>query len=100
MTYFRRSKFIRFVIVPLMLVAFLPACYKWAEIETTAESELPNPARITPLDGQQFVLEDAKVTGDSLLGRPKGNPRPVIGEELGVRIVLTDVHRFEKAAVG
>ena len=99
MLHLRRLSFLRFVIVPVMLVALLPACYKWTEVEMTAGFQLPNPARITLTDGQQFELEDALITEDSLFGRPKGTPRPVIGQELGIRVGLTDVKKVEKAGI-
>ncbi len=96
MLYFRRSRFIRFVVLPLTLIAFLPACYKWTEVETTADSQFPDPIRVTLMDGRQIVVEDATVTADSLFGRPKGTPRPVLGEELGVRVSLNDVQKVEQ----
>jgi len=96
MLYFRRSRFIRFVVLPLTLIAILPACYKWTEVETTADSQFPDPIRVTLMDGRQIVVEDATVTADSLFGRPKGTPRPVLGEELGVRVSLNDVQKVEQ----
>ena len=99
MLHFRRSRFLRFVILPLTLIAFLPACYKWTEVETTADSQLPDPIRVTLIDGRQFVVEDATVTADSLFGRPKGQPRPVLGEELGVRVSLNEIRKVEHGGV-
>lgn len=96
MLYFRRSRFFRTVVLPLTLVALLPACYKWTEVETTADSQFPDPIRVTLMDGRQIVVEDATVTADSLFGRPKGTPRPVLGEELGVRVSLNDVQKVEQ----
>ncbi len=99
MLYFRRFRFIRFVVLPLTLIALLPACYKWTEVETTADSQLPDPIRVTLMDGRQIVLEDATVTADSLFGRPKGQPRPVLGEALGVRVSLNDVQKVERTGI-
>jgi hypothetical protein len=48
------------------------------------------------MDGRQIVVEDATVTADSLFGRPKGQPRPVLGEALGVRVSLNDVQKVER----
>ena len=101
MLYFRRSRFIRFVILPLTLIALLPACHKWVGVETNVVSptELSGPIRVTLNDGEELNLEGATVTEDSIFGRRKGTPRSVLGEPQPIRIALDDVTDIEKEKV-
>jgi hypothetical protein len=87
MLYFTRTRFFRFV-VPLTLVAFLPACYKYVEVETNVDSptKLSSPTRVTLTDGLQLVLRDATVTADSLFGSSQGQ---------AIRVSLEDTQSVE-----
>ncbi len=96
MKYFRRSAFLRIVVLPLMLAAFLPACYKWSEMPgRNLPTSLPSPTRVTLTDGQQIVLTTGTVTEDSLFGRREGTPGPVLDTDQNVRVSLDDVQIVE-----
>ena len=71
MLYFRRSPFLRRVILPLTLLAFLSACHKWVPLEppvaqAIAEEE-PGTVRVTLTDSSRMDLEEPRVSGDSLV---------------------------------
>lgn len=60
----------RIVLLPLVLVTLVPACYKWAELDTASglPERLPSPARITLVDGEEVRLQAARVIEDSIVG--------------------------------
>ena len=93
----RRSKFIRSVVLPLTLVAVLPACYRWREIPgRNLPTKLPNPTRVTLTDGRKIEITAGTVTEDSLLGRRKETPGPVLDTDQNVRLSLDDVQIVEQ----
>ncbi len=82
MLYFRRSPFLRRVILPLTLLAFLSACHKWVPLESPvaqaiAETE-SGTIRITLADSSRVVLKTGymEIEGDSLYSVDV-NTRPV-----------------------
>ena len=98
MLYFRRSRFIRFVILPLTLVALLPACQGWVGVNTAVESPtaISGSIRVTLNDGEEIKLEDATVTIDSVFGWREGAWRAAPGETQPVRIALDDVAKIDE----
>jgi hypothetical protein len=71
MLYFRRSPFLRRVVLPITLLAFLSACHKWVPLEppvaqAVAERD-PGTIRVTLADGSQVVLKEPRISGDSLM---------------------------------
>ncbi len=102
MLYFRRSRFIRFVILPLTLVALLPACQGWGGVNTAVESPtaISGSIRVTLNDGEEIKLEHATVTPDSVLGWREGAWRAAaLGEGQPVRIALDDVARIDEQRI-
>ncbi len=82
MLYFRRSPFLRRVVLPLTLLAFLSACHKWVPLEppvarAIAETE-SGTIRITLADSSRVVLKTGymEIEGDSLYSVDV-NTRPV-----------------------
>ena len=73
MLYFRRSRFIRTVILPLTLVALLPACtfHKWSTMQGSPDLEImanrPEQIRVTVDDGSQVKMRNPWIQGDSIL---------------------------------
>ena len=72
MLYFRRSPFLRHVVLPLALASFLSACYKWVPLEppvarAIAETE-SGTVRITLADSSRIVINPRRIEieGDSL----------------------------------
>ncbi len=56
MRVFRRSKFQRHIVIPLMLVCFMAACHKWVPLEAPVEqalSEHNGKVRLTLEDGRR-----------------------------------------------
>ncbi len=98
MLYFRRSRFIRFVILPLTLIAILPACYNWHGVGTNVVSptEVSSLTRITLTNGEEVMLRDVIVTADSVFGRDKDSRPLFAGEERAVRINSDDVRFIER----
>ena len=67
---FSISRFIHQVMLPVTLVAFMSACHKWSTVEPGQPfaEEGTEELRITQTDGQWFVLKEAAVVGDSVVG--------------------------------
>ena len=92
---FRRSRFLRHVMLPLTLMAWLSGCHKWSspgmpldqalsEREGEREGEQ---VRMTLSDGSLVRLKSVSLLGASLVGLTlSGNPRTV---------ALDNVIRFE-----
>jgi len=98
MNYLKRSRFLRYVVLPLTLLALLPGCYKWTMVETGVDlpTELPRSVRVTLTDGESLVLENVTITTDSLFGQRGGNKRESTSEERDVRLPLDDVRWVER----
>ena len=56
--------------LPVTLVAFMSACHKWSAVEPGQPfaEEGAEEVRITRTDGQWYVLKEASVVGDSVVG--------------------------------
>ena len=98
MSYYRRSRFLRRVVLPLVLVAFLSACRHWVDTgpATAWPEPLPSPTRITLKDGRtRIVLERPTIRSDSVIGMHK------VGTERGFAVLdtlgvsLDDVQKLE-----
>ena len=72
MLYYRRSRFLRRVILPITLLSFLSACHKWVELKPPYEQafaeEQPDKVRLTVVGNGRLVLEAPRVQGDTLFG--------------------------------
>ena len=92
MMYLRRSRFFRTVVLPLTLVALLPACYKWSSVDGPPYQAFtdgrPKQTRVTVNDGSQVTMQWPRIQGDSILGLSEQ------GATLAVR--LSDVSKLEK----
>ncbi len=70
MLYFRRSRFLRRIVLPLTLVALVSACTKWKTLEppyAPSQGEYEK-LRITGDDGTRVVIHDPQIEADSLRG--------------------------------
>ena len=100
MRVFRRSKFQRHLVIPLMLTCFLSACHKWSvQPAPPTLHEAPERARITLSDGRVVELRSLEIRGDSVVGFAKAGPsrragQPVWGDTLQT-YPLADVTKFE-----
>ena len=91
MLYFRRSPFLRRVILSLTLVAFLSACHKWVPLYTQAiTEEEPGTVRVTLADNSRVVLKEPHISGDSLIAFEEGK------EPQTVALPLEDLQRVEE----
>ena len=94
MLYFRRSPFLRFVMLPLALVSFLSACHKWVPLEPPVAQAIaerdPGTVRVTLSDGWQRVLKEPHISGDSLIAFEDGK------EPQTVALLLEDLQRVEE----
>jgi len=72
MPYYRRSRFLRRVVLPLVLVAFLSACHHWVylkpPIERALAEEQPESVRLTLVDDSILVVKTPTIEGDTLFG--------------------------------
>ena len=92
MRVFRRSKFQRHLVIPLMLVCFMSACHKWVPLESPLEQALAEhhgKVRLTLEDGQRVELESVFVARDSVFRDIFGATRS------GVGVPLSDVAKAE-----
>ena len=100
MRVFRRSKFQRHLVIPLMLACFLSGCYKWSvQPGRPTLDEAPERARITLSDGRVVELRSLEIRGDSVVGFAKTGPsrragQPGWGDTLQT-YPLADVMVFE-----
>ncbi len=99
MRVFRRSKFQRHIVIPLMLTCFLSGCYKWSLQPAAVVDEAPKRARITLSDGRVVELRALEIRGDSVVGFEKTGSRrrsgqPVWGDTLQT-YPLADVTKLE-----
>ena len=85
---YRRSPFLRRVVLPLTLLAFLSACHYWRPLEPpiaqAITEEEPGTVRVTLTDNSRIVLEEPRISGDSLIA---------LGDTVGV--ALNDVQQVE-----
>jgi hypothetical protein len=66
----RRSSFLRYIVIPLTLMAWLSACHKWSYSPLSpsqAVSEGPDRVRVTT-PSERVVLYSPRVEGDSIIG--------------------------------
>jgi hypothetical protein len=80
-----RSSYARHVLVPVMAVSVLSACYTWtqeemAPIQVVTEKE-PSRVRLTMLDSTRIELADPRVSGDEIWGN--WNWERTYGADLG-----------------
>ncbi len=94
MLYFRRSPFLRRVILPLTLLAFLSACHKWVPLEPPVAQAIaerdPGTVRVTLADSSRIVLKEPHIMGDSLIAFEDGK------EPQTVALLLEDLQRVEE----
>ena len=68
----------------LLLPAFLAGCSSWYVQEVSPQQllteEQPGKIRVTLTDGSQVVLQQPRVSGDTLMGRVAGKGRTPSGE--------------------
>ncbi len=95
---YRRSPFVRLVVLPLTLVAFLSGCYKWVELEPpladAIERRQPDSVRLT-VDGQRFMIHEPAVMNDSIVGQRNTLVR-IGGEPVLSRFALDDIQSVEQ----
>ncbi len=76
MRVFRRSKFQRHIVIPLMLTCFLSGCYKWSvQPGPPTLHEAPERGRITLSDGRVVELRSLEIRGDNVVGFAKSGSR-------------------------
>ena len=94
MRVFRRSKFQRHSVIPLLLTCLLSGCYKWSAQSTPATlAEPPERARITLDDGSVVELRSLEISGDSVAGFAKTD-RYNWGDTIQT-YPLADVHQLD-----
>ena len=92
----RRSSFMRYIVIPLTLIAWLSACHKWSYSPLSPSqtvSEEPDRVRVTT-SSDRWVLESPRVEGDSLFGlmAKSGETRAIpLGEIQRLEIRESDV---------
>ncbi len=95
MRVFRRSKFQRHIVIPLMLACFLSGCYKWSVRPASVVSdEAPEHVRMMLSDGSWVKLRSPEVRGDSIVGWTKGT-RDIASADTLAAYSLADVAAVE-----
>ncbi len=124
MRVFRRSKFQRHLVLPLMLVSFMSACHKWSTVQPGQPfaEEGTEELRFTGIHRQRVVLKESVVVGDSVVGLVNGDSASfalsemdkiqvrkgdwvgttliVLGAVVGASLVFVAVAQCEKGTLG
>jgi hypothetical protein len=72
MRVFRRSKFQRHLVIPLMLICFMAACHKWVPVDSPLEWTLADhhgKVRLTLEAGHRIEVDSIYVARDSVFWR-------------------------------
>jgi len=90
----RRSRFFRCIVLPLALLAVLPACFKWEPLNGPVDRSItygrPEQVRVILADGTLVEMKSPWIQGDSIIGLdPKFDKRTRTRDTLVVR--LSDV---------
>jgi hypothetical protein len=92
---FRRSKFQRHIVIPLMLICLLSGCYKWSvQPAAVVSDEAPEQVRVMLSDGSVVKLRSPEVRGDSIVGWKKGT-RDIASADTLAAYSLADVAAVE-----
>ncbi len=97
MRVFRRSKFQRHIVIPLMLTCFLAACHKWAPLEAPVEQALADhhgKVRLTLEEGQRIEVDSVYVARDSVFWRAHDDMGLGVTRS-GFSVPLSDVAKAE-----
>ena len=95
MSSFRSSAFLRLFVLPLTLVAFLSGCYKWHDYGTVMPDHGVHRMRVTLLDNSRVTLHDARIEGDSIVGKRRTRTGLREVDFSTFAIGLDDVRRVE-----
>ena len=101
MRVFRRSKFQRHVVIPLMLACFMAACDKSGPLGSPVEQALAGhngKVRLTLEDGQRVELESVFVARDSVFRDIFGATRSGVGVPLS-DVAKAEVRKTDAAAI-
>ncbi len=104
MLYFRRSRFVRVIVLPLTLVSLQSACTSYVAMQSpygqTILREEPGRIRVTLDDGSRVTISQPRIEGDSLLGIAYDAKNRAYTDTVRVALAeVTSVER-EKADLG
>jgi hypothetical protein len=104
MLYFRRSRFVRVIVLPLTLVSLQSACTSYVAMQSpygqTILREEPGRIRVTLDDGSRVTISQPRIEGDSLLGFAYDAKNRAYTDTVRVALAeVTSVER-EKADLG
>ena len=97
MRVFRRSKFQRHIVVPLMLVCFMAACHKWVPVASPLEWTLADhhgKVRLTLETGHRIEVDAVYVARDSVFWRAHDD-MGLGATRSGFSVPLSDVAKAE-----
>ena len=90
----RRSRIVRQIVLPLLLVAFLPACHQWVQLGTPPNQRV---SRNGPSGAQVILIRSNGIS-------PTPNRSAIVGVGLGavndVREASTRIEYFDIATIG
>ena len=97
MRVFRRSKFQRQLVIPLMLTCFLSACHKWVPLDSPVErplAEYHGKMRLTLKAGHRIEVDSVYVARDSVFWRAHDDAG-LSATRSGFSVPLSDVAKAE-----
>ncbi len=97
MRVFRRSKFQRHIVIPLMLVCFMAACHKWVAVASPLEWTLADhhgKVRLTLEAGHRIEVDAVYVARDSVFWRAHDD-MGLGATRSGFSVPLSDVAKAE-----
>ncbi len=97
MRVFRRSKFQRHLVIPLMLVCFMAACHKWVPLASPVEqalAEYHGKMRLTLETGHRIEVDSVYVARDSVFWRAHDDAG-LSATRSGFSVPLSDVAKAE-----
>jgi len=97
MRVFRRSKFQRHIMIPLMLVCFMSACHKWVPVASPLEWTLADhhgKVRLTLETGHRIEVDAVYVARDSVFWRAHDD-MGLGATRSGFSVPLSDVAKAE-----
>ncbi len=97
MRVYRRSKFQRHLVIPLMLVCFMAACHKWVPLASPLERTLAEhhgKMRLTLEAGHRIEVDSVYVARDSVFWRARDDAG-LSATRSGFSVPLSDVAKAE-----
>ena len=94
----RHSSPTRTFVVPLTLVCFLGACYKYTPVEQSswASASQPDQIRVTVTDGSTFSVNEPRIEGEALAGESEPCPGSLTETSCDASFAFSEITQVEQ----